>query len=170
MNFNTKLLHFTRGLQNQTIKQITLFEMQFAISLFIFFLGFINGNLFGTLLIFFRQWVVWDVAIIILTILIIEFINYLHFYLLQNMINFDFKMPTTSNNEENENVIVDAFNEKFKPNFRSNKNSNLNVINDSQQSNRYHREPLNFHWMRLINFYKIGLLLGFFIDAFKVGS
>ena len=83
MKSNTRLLGFLEVWQNKLTLKFWLFETQFPISLFVFFLGFMNGNLFGTILIFFRQWIIWDVIIIILTILFIELYLFL----------FDFKIP-----------------------------------------------------------------------------
>lgn len=141
MKSNTRLLSFLDVWQTQLAIKFWLFETQLPISLFVFFLGFMNGNLFGTILIFFRQWIIWDVIIIIMTILFIEFINYVYFYLtLQYEILKELKLNLTQQDLHDKKIpkqmVYDSFN----------------------------------NFMRQLNFYKIGLLLGFFIDAFKVGS
>jgi len=143
MKSNTRLLGFLDSWQTQLTIKFWLFETQLPISLFVFFLGFMNGNLFGTILIFFRQWIIWDVIIIIITILFIEFINYIYFYLtLQSAI--------LKSNELKLNLTHENFH-----NCKTNKYIIYNSFNN---------------FIRQLNFYKIGLLLGFFIDAFKVGS
>ena len=79
MNSNTKFLKFLNKLTTQSQKKFLVFENNFPISIFFLFFGFICGNLFGTLLNFFRNYTNWDGAIITVTILIIEFINYLNY-------------------------------------------------------------------------------------------
>lgn len=148
MKSNTRLLGFLDVWQTQLELKFLLFETQFPISLFVFFLGFMNGNLFGTILIFFRQWIIWDVMIIIITILFIEFINYIYFYFtLQQKKS---KLNLNKVNKLKKNLIYE--------NFYDSKFNKL-IVYDSFNN-----------FIRQLNFYKIGLLLGFFIDAFKVGS
>nr|AWX53182.1 Ycf20 [Blidingia minima]QUX32869.1 Ycf20 [Blidingia minima] len=147
MKSNTRLLGFLDVCQTQLQLKFLLFETQLPTSLFVFFLGFMNGNLFGTILIFFRQWVIWDVIIIIMTILFIEFINYSYFQLTLQKTRVSSKLN------------------KLKPNgFQIQENKRDTKFNKSIAY-------LGFNnFIRQLNFYKIGLLLGFFIDAFKVGS
>ena len=76
-----------------------------------FFLGFITGNLFGSFLIFFRDWFFWDGLLIIWLLFLLESCNYLFF----KYTNGQLKLT------------------KFLP-------------------------------------IRIGLLIGFFVDAYKVGS
>jgi hypothetical protein len=123
--------------------KIWLFKTYFTWSLFFFFLGFMCGNLFGTFLVFFRQWVVWDGFLIMLTILFIELIHYLNFYAFK-----------TNNEAKPEEV-------QYQRSFNK-----LNVLTYVKILNRSHFKI----GIRLLNFYKLGLLFGFFIDAFKVGS
>nr|YP_009130465.1 hypothetical chloroplast RF20 [Bryopsis plumosa]CEO90995.1 hypothetical chloroplast RF20 [Bryopsis plumosa] len=44
-----------------------------------FFIGFIIGNLFGSFLIFFRDWFIWDGLLIICLIFLLEIGNFLVF-------------------------------------------------------------------------------------------
>jgi hypothetical protein len=60
-------------------KKLWVFQNIVTVSIFTLFFGFVCGNLFGTFLNYFRNFVQWDGLIISLTILIIEFINYLNF-------------------------------------------------------------------------------------------
>ena len=79
MNSNTKFVQLisqlTKGLKNK----FWVFQTIITVSVFALFLGFVCGNLFGTFLNYFRNFVRWDGLIISFTILTIEFINYLNF-------------------------------------------------------------------------------------------
>lgn len=99
-----------KTLQTATKEKRTYFETRFSLSLFCLFLGFVCGNLFGTFLNFFRTYIIWDGFIMMLSLILIEVLNYVSF-----------------------------------------------------------TATCHTLW-RSLNFLKIGLLLGFFIDAFKVGS
>lgn len=150
MDPTTSLLLVWAQWGDKLTTKVWLFRNNFAISVFIFFSGFICGNLFGTVLVFFRKVVPWDGFIILGTILVIECINYIHFYL--------FKAPQIS--------------------FEDEANFNKQEIAWLPPSWQWEEQTLQEktvlaklkRWVRLLNFYKMGLLLGFFIDAFKVGS
>ena len=160
-NSNTNLLRFINQWGNVFQVKLWLFQKYFSTSVFIFFLGFICGNLFGSFLIFFRNWLPWDGFIILMTILTIEWINYLYFHVA--------KSSSTS--------LIDPL--KIQTKVKKKKSSlgweivklktkNFVSKNELDAGSDF---PINFtHFIRLINFYKLGLLLGFFIDAFKVGS
>jgi len=140
-----------------------------TVSIFTLFLGFVCGNLFGTFLNYFRNFVSWDGIIVSLTNLVIEFINYLNFSFNKpgsNDYNTETKLTKTIVNRDNQlsQAIQTQSNEQTKylrldstPIF-----PNRSVIKFPASNKR--------HWVKIFNFYKIGLLLGFFIDAFKVGS
>jgi hypothetical protein len=123
--------------------KIWLVKTYLTWSVFVFFFGFMCGNLFGTFLVFFRQWIIWDGFLILLTILFIELIHYLNFYVFKADDDFKF------------------YNTQYLP------PSNMNTLNRPRPLfDRFHLKI----GIRLLNFYKLGLLFGFFIDAFKVGS
>ena len=78
----TSTTNFFRQINKIKIKiqtKILIFQSIVIFSLFSLFLGFVMGNLFGTFLNSFRNLINWDGLIISLTILIIEFINYLNY-------------------------------------------------------------------------------------------
>ena len=131
MFYNTKFLKLLNSFYFNILNKFKLIEKYFIIYIFLLLLGFICGNLFGTFLIFFRFYTNWDGLIIILTILIIEFINFITY-------GKSFKYHKSNN----------FFSKIYKKNFFF----------------------LLFKNLKFLNFYKMGLLLGFFIDAFKVGS
>ena len=81
----------------------------------ILLIGFLSGNLFGTVLNFVRGFILWDGFIIVTFIIIIEGISYL----------------------------------SYKPrDFKS----------------------FSYFSIKALSFFKVGLMIGFFVDAFKVGS
>lgn len=146
MNSNTKFLKYINKLSTQSQQKFWLFEKNFPISIFFLFLGFICGNLFGTFLNFFRNYTNWDGAIITLTILIIEFINYLNYTKKYNHLK---KFSLVHYDDLQSVSLKNKVNKEF---FEQQNNSNWRLF------------------LKILNFSKIGLLLGFFVDAFKVGS
>jgi len=157
MNSNTKFFRLISELVIRSRKKLWVFQNIVTVSIFTLFFGFVCGNLFGTFLNYFRNFVQWDGLIISITILIIEFINYLNFSLTKALLQ-------TSNSGQWLQVIQDKFTEQTPsfsrdsiPTTKKRLTANLSSLN----------KP---YWVKVLNFYKIGLLLGFFIDAFKVGS
>ena len=76
-----------------------------------FFIGFILGNLFGSFLVFFRDWFIWDGLLILCLLLLLESLNFLFFRSIQGPQKFARLLPI-----------------------------------------------------------RVGILIGFFVDAYKVGS
>lgn len=79
MNSNTKTFRQINKLNFQIQKKIWVFQNIGVVSIFFLFLGFVFGNLFGTFLDFFRNFLNWDGLIITITICLIEFINFLNY-------------------------------------------------------------------------------------------
>ena len=77
MFYNTKFLKLLNFFYFNIIKKFIFIEKNFITYIFLLFLGFICGNLFGSFLNFFRYYICWDGFIILLIILLSEFINYL---------------------------------------------------------------------------------------------
>lgn len=175
MYSNTKLLKAFNRMQAQFRKRGQLFEENFVASTFFLFFGFICGNLFGTFLFFFRTFIPWDGAIIALILLFVEGINYLNFTILNkpnpipespikkthffsNLLELSLIIPASLD------IVKSIFDSKTKQTtFRTRwlRFWKLKIIFFQRKRNEI---------IRLLNFYKLGLLLGFFIDAFKVGS
>nr|YP_636265.1 hypothetical protein RF20 [Tupiella akineta]AAV80687.1 hypothetical protein RF20 [Tupiella akineta] len=198
MNTNTKFVRQLKKLIFLIKKKIKVFQTNVIFSVFSLFLGFVFGNLFGTLLVFFRHFINWDVLIITSTILIVEFINYLNYNNKKNQQIEKTLSLTLQSCGENSKKNRDLKTKKTKwgvkiSNFVSNcfyilekryQNADDFTFFDRDrkvltQENRFYvscktpnldeiKKQINF--IKILNFYKIGLLLGFFIDAFKVGS
>lgn len=130
MKINTNFLQILTYLIASNRFHINFFSKKFTFSIFFLFFGFICGNLFGTFLNFFRNFIYWDGIIILITILFIEFINFFNY--------------TNQNNNKIFKMLV-----------------YLKKLNINKK---------NIFFIQILNFFKLGLLLGFFTDAFKVGS
>ena len=163
MRSNTKLLRLMNDFQIGILKKGQTFKDHFVASTFCLFLGFMCGNLFGTFLNYFRSLIHWDGAIIALILLFIEFINYLHFTVSKKWFT---KNASRSG----------SFKQKLKPFWKNQGFKNQVKTKTSQISSSlfidflFNMKEKFILFIRLLNFYKLGLLLGFFIDAFKVGS
>lgn len=140
MTSNTPFFNQIHRLQFLLKKKMTFFKKIVILSLFFLFLGFVFGNLFGTFLNYFRSFTDWDGLIIIFILVIIEIINYLNYKSLKN-------------------------GNSFLLNFFSSR-KNFGRRGNNQKDSRKHMNSI----IKILHFSKIGLLMGFFIDAFKVGS
>lgn len=175
MRSNTRLFRALNKMEAQFRKRSQLFEENFVASTFFLFFGFMCGNLFGTFLFFFRAIIPWDGAIIALILLLVEGINYLNFSILNkpntipespikkksffsNFVELGLIIPNCLDMLKS---IFDSQTEKITFRIRWLRFFKSKVILFQRKRNEI---------IRLLNFYKLGLLLGFFIDAFKVGS
>lgn len=169
------------------------------LKLFLLLLGFLGGNLFGTILNSLRSFFVWDGLIIILLITIGEIISYLSYkpYLKSKARNFfvPFYIPPSRGN-----FFVAFATLKLEASFFE-KASYSGLPLWSRTRNFFYplwfalrgkylfrrksfktdskKQPLfsSKGWGNaeqrkgfLFNFFKIGAMIGFFVDAFKVGS
>ena len=73
----TKLLELSNNLYSITVNRFKSIKKNFLIYIVLLLLGFICGSLFGTFLIFFRSYTDWDGFIILITVMLIEFVNVL---------------------------------------------------------------------------------------------
>ena len=177
MHSTTKFFRALKAIQARFRKKRQLFEKTFVSSTFFLFFGFMCGNLFGTFLSFFRNTIPWDGAIIVLILLFIEWVNYLNFVILNN------REPIPSSPENQRSIFLFILTQigLIIPRSLDKLNSFINPqIKEKtklkKQWSRFFKSTVIFIQrkrntiIRLLNFYKLGLLLGFFIDAFKVGS
>ena len=177
MRSNSKLLQTLNAIQAKFQKRSHLFENNFVASTFCLFFGFMCGNLFGTFLSFFRTFIPWDGAIIALILLFVEWVNYLNFVVLNK------RTPIPPSPVKQKSFIFFCLMQLglIIPScldvlWSIVGNSKTNKATFRTQWSRFFKSKAVFFQrkrnaaIRLLNFYKIGLLLGFFIDAFKVGS
>ena len=162
MDSTTRLVinigHFIESIQNTFIYK----KKNFSTKLFLLFLGFVIGSLFGTLLPNFPEEINSHIVSIVLIISTIEVINYLVY----------------SSEQRNLIAVVDLealsqflllIKTKFFTLFQSvrqkehiTQNFNIKISLLTEKKKKY--------FYRNINSFKLGIMLGFFIDAFKVGS
>ena len=175
MNLNTKFFKQVYKLNSEIKTKIYFFQKIVILSLFFLFLGFVCGNLFGTFLQYFRDFTDWDGAIIIITLVTIELINFLNYkksnlrfpfiyrkFKKKNFQLWPFVLKVT---QVEANVIVND-----SAALGQNKTFNQRIVLKSQETFLNPKLKKENNFIKILNFYKIGLLLGFFIDAFKVGS
>lgn len=171
MRPDTKLFRALTALQTKFRKKSQLFKKNFVASTFFLFFGFMCGNLFGTFLSFIRTTIPWDGAIIALILLFVEWVNYLNFVVLNKPTPVSrpvYQKTVGSRLIELSLIIPNCLDQWslfvpktnfFKTHWTRFWKSSFILFQRKRNS-----------FIRLLNFYKLGLLLGFFIDAFKVGS
>lgn len=120
-------------------------EKSFSLVLFSALLGFLVANIFGTFLTTLRNYVVWDGFIIVGLVIFVETINLSVYKVFKSV-------PFNPSAFEDARGVLDT---KESPFTLRNKNS---------------LRKRNFLLCQLLNSFKLGLLLGFFVEAFKVGS
>nr|YP_635859.1 hypothetical chloroplast RF20 [Oltmannsiellopsis viridis]ABB81927.1 hypothetical chloroplast RF20 [Oltmannsiellopsis viridis] len=150
-------------------KKYQFLRQKFATSLVYLFLGFLIGNLFGTLIDFFRL-ILWDGFIIVTIILLFEVISFFRYgFNFQSdqlsVSNFFGITPegspkgATGQKKRTTSTSLDVEGERYP----------LQTLPGSQPKQVLVGAFFVF-FIKSINYLKLGILLGFFIDAFKVGS
>ncbi len=161
-------------------KKLSYVENFFSIKLFLLFLGFLGGSLFGSFLPNLPAKMSIQSITILVIILTIELLNYVMY---KSQKRFFFISPFISKLNQLWSVLKILINSFLFLNFKpfQNKN-NLNTLNllikektDSKNPKIENYEvitsqPTWQNFIKSINSFKIGIMLGLFIDAFKVGS
>jgi len=106
------------------VKRIQFLQKNLTLLLFLVFIGFLTGNVFGTFLNSLRPYLPWDGWIVIILVFSIEVCNYATYH------------------QKNRHFLFFLI----------------------------HPKILQKNIWKFFNFFKLGLMVGFFIDAFKVGS
>ena len=164
----TRIVFFIKKFCFYLQKKNSFFKEVFSFALFTLFFGFLIGNLFGTFLNTIRSFILWDGLIIFLIILLMEFYNcFLYNRFFKNIS----AIPSTKFEEDpccffSNNKAIKRVPLAKKRSFLARERFPLFVL-FSYKQNLF---PNNQMIWKTINLLKIGLLFGFFIDAFKVGS
>jgi len=123
--------------------RIKIFQNSFSILLLAAFFGFILANIFGTFLMMFRNVLFWDGFIIFGLVFLVEIANYLTYHSLERRFLGFFPSP----------VIIEA-----------------TILCNPLPLLPPFEKGVSGVRVRIVNNFKVGLLLGFFVEAFKVGS
>lgn len=125
-------------------------EKSFSVVLFSALLGFLVANIFGTFLTTLRDYVVWDGFIIVGLVVFVETINLSVYKVFKSV-------PFTPSAFEDPRGVLNTKESSF-----TLRNKSGTLLNSPPRR--------NFLLCQLLNSFKLGLLLGFFVEAFKVGS
>lgn len=119
----------------------TVWRERFSYGIFFLFVGFLLGNLFGTFLPLIRLLFPWDGFIVLIILFCVELISYIRYHK-QGAAFLGIWKITKNNRIEGE---------------------------PPHHSYDFGKDKAIDKWKEC-NYFKIGFLLGFFIDAYKVGS
>ena len=120
----TRFFSLLQKYTSYVIKRIQFLHNNLTLLLFLLFIGFLTGNIFGTFLNSLRPYLPWDGWIVIILVFTIEICNYATYH-------------------------------------PPNRHFCVCII---------HPKIIQKKIWKFLNYFKLGLMVGFFIDAFKVGS
>lgn len=187
MTLQTRFLFIFRKIIQSFNKKIFVFKITLPIALFILLFGFILGNLFPSLLVRIRSFVGWDGLIIVLLVLMLELINCLVYD--RSIVKYKdalfFTDQSNKTSSQLNNCLENPLNSTFFPQTKQVQSITYKTLFFPQKENHSHikesnvkkKEVVASHeketkkkTYKLLNYFKLGLMFGFFIDAFKVGS
>lgn len=192
MSSNTKLILIIQNFYNYLNKKFTFFKIYFTNGIFFLFFGFLIGNLFGSLLNIFNRSIILHPLVTILIIFFVEIINYIIYhnkdralffidikkfiYYIKNFLKYKLKFLENSNLIKKISEVLDV--ELKHKLVKKSLHLNDHLINIVRKillhiQNSYTKICIfvkKIFIIKTLNLFKIGILLGFFIDAFKVGS
>lgn len=165
MDSNTKLFRFIKNIKKKTEEKIVFLKSYFTNGIFFLFFGFLSGNMFGSFLHILRESIVWDGFVTIVIIFFCELISFM-MYRSEKRTAF-LKLGFLNLNTRKKSIFFKLFQTTYFYIFGFCKKIILRTyIFFYTNFNIY----LKAVFIKSINLFKIGILLGFFIDAFKVGS
>ena len=199
MTSNTRLFLIIKQLISTFKKNFFFTKINFSDKLFLLFFGFLFGSLFGTLLPIFREKINWDGLITALIIFILEIISYIVYrsenktFFLNSLVEINVFTNLKKFFEKGVTIAKSTFKimqdlefEQFKTKtvvqpdqktFVSSSKTNMLPFKeeaggplDPWKSRFKHSKIKQKIIFKNLNSFKIGIMLGFFIDAFKVGS
>lgn len=182
MPIETRIFQNTRKGMTFLKQKFDFLKKNFSISVLFLFIGFFLGNVFGTFLNGLRDFIIWDGLLVFGLLLLFEIISSIVY---QNNPAFLPPPVLTSKTSFSDFFItrniflkMKLLRKKLKKAGRlktlSKSTNQLNLQTDYKKL----RNLLTIHFYflkslpiwRLLNCLKVGILFGFFIDAFKVGS
>lgn len=163
-------------------EKIYFFKKTFSISILFLFIGFFLGNIFGTFLNWLRHFIVWDGLLIFVLLSFFEIISSIvyqkNFTLLSQPVSTNKMFFSDFFVTKNPFLKINLFRRKLKAIV----SPDISIKPDHQSTLQTDKKKLkkvltiDFYFFkslpiwRFLNCLKVGILFGFFIDAFKVGS
>ena len=179
MIFKSKLDTFVSQYLGSLRKKYLFLQKNFPSMLALLLFGFLVGNVFGTFLNTLRFFFIWDVFIIFILIGLLEVLNYTVYNAKNPRISLSPFWPPSgplrghpepatgagrSGQEQTEGLYVRPTGTgRGRGPFQS--RTNRRFVRAATRN----LVPVKFV-VQFLNFFKIGLMIGFFVDAFKVGS
>lgn len=199
MTSNTRLFLLIKQLISTFKKNFFFTKINFSNKLFLLFFGFLFGSLFGTLLPSFREKINWDGLITALIIFILEIISYIVYrsenktFFVNSLVKTNAFTNLKKFFEKGVRIVKLTFKTMQEPEFEQFKtktmvqpeqktfvsSSKTNMLplkkkaggpSDPWKNRFKHSKIKQKIIFKNLNSFKIGVMLGFFIDAFKVGS
>ena len=154
----TRIAFFIRKSCFYLQRKNSFFKEVFSFALFTLFFGFLIGNVFGTFLNTIRSFIRWDGFIIFIILFIMEFYNC---FLYNRFFKKIRSIPCSP--------CIPPFPRKVFPCcwYKAKKLAHPFFVFFSYKQNLFTNNQMIW---KTVNLLKIGVLFGFFIDAFKVGS
>ena len=168
--------------------KVLVFKTTFSVALFTLLLGFIAGNLFTTFLGKLRSTFCepWDGLIILIVLFTLEFISFL-IYSCEARLSVTKQSFAKQSNNSKIKTTGFVFSKKstfslYETQENLKKNNSINshlfyTTTRKPEDNLFFSKPKAYQsnlsktfFYKSLNYFKIGLMLGLFIDAFKVGS
>lgn len=199
MTSNTRLFLLITQLIRTFKKKFFFTKINFSDKLFLLFFGFLFGSLFGTLLPSLREKINWDGLITALIIFILEIISYVVYrsenktFFFNSLVEINAFTNLKKFFEKGVTIVKLTFKRIQEPEFEplktktmvqreqktfvSSSKTNMPPLkkeaggrSDPWKSRFKHSKIKQKIIFKNLNSFKIGIMLGFFIDAFKVGS
>lgn len=160
----TRIVFFIKKSCFYLQRKNSFFKEVFSFALFTLFFGFLIGNVFGTFLNTIRSFIRWDGFIIFIILFIMEFYNcFLYNRFFKKDKDFFFKK------DKDCSPCIPPFPRKVFPCcwYKAKELAHPLFVFFSYKQNLFTNNQMIW---KTVNLLKIGILFGFFIDAFKVGS
>ena len=157
-------------------RKSSFFKEIFSFALFTLFIGFLIGNLFGTFLNTIRSFIFWDGLIIFIILSVMEFLNFFLYRKKNRFLTVSQNIYYSETNQTSQTkpkvLLRDVRQQKLR--FLIMGLTKAKLLSRPQSAEHakvsgLKKKQNQFFWKSL-NFLKIGIMFGFFIDAFKVGS
>jgi F0F1-type ATP synthase assembly protein I len=165
MESNTRFFICIQQINCIFFRKIQFIQQKFSICFFCLFFGFLIGSLFGTFLNGIRGFISWDGFIISLVLVFCEIIS----YCLYSTNNFDQPRKNTPTFQNIRTLPIELnffiFDLGLKKKAPFQKKYKQTPKNQARGTNGFFSSLV-----KTLNYFKLGLLFGFFIDAYKVGS